>query len=117
MHSTASMFSTGELQIGVGLPRSALMVGLRMTMYHAKPYVELQIIVPAIVQPSDSLTSAVDAVTQKPTNVNPASTSIIGMRPSGMSARLMIRVKPARTRVIHDARYMPTVAMSFAVAY
>src|SRR5262245_17449847 len=108
---------TSLLHTTTGLLKLTLIAGFRISRYHMKPYEELAAIVAAMVHPSDSVTRATPAITQKPTKISDDRISRAVMTPSGMSLRPTIYDTPATTNATQGTRKMPTVETSFAPAY
>src|SRR5271154_6071517 len=113
----ARIFSTSGVHTGTELFKTPLIAGLRRRKYDVRPYVELQTMVAATVHPSDSLTKAVPATTQKPTSGSPKKISIKGMMPFGISRRLRTKINPAKADAIQGTRNMPIVDTIFEVPY
>ncbi len=113
----ARIVSTSGLQTTTGLPILALIAGLRTSRYQPKPYDVLATTVAAIVSPSDSLTRATPAITQKPMNVRVDKMIVVGIIPSGMLSRPAMKDTAATTNVNHGTRNIPTVETVFAIVY
>src|SRR5947209_2839317 len=88
--SLPSTLSTLEFQTATGPVQFFVSDGVRASKYQTTPYEELQTTVAAIAHPSESLTSAVPKMKQKPTTGINASTNTIGIVPCGSSWRVFI---------------------------